>query len=271
MIQHKPILTDAEMHALICGNPFTPGLSVARLKDFMRQVEKAVVAKQKAEQEQEPVAWAAKASIGSSCFIYGDYVKLFNSKDALLDEYFEATPVPLYAHPMPTDAISSTLEREVLEMVRMLEAKEWADHVGKSELGKRLEWVISTLHNELWEAQTKHSKTELARNQPCGCIVCNCDNDERCVGCGAKNCGTHAVGEIPNPIYIDHIPGAGKMVVPHGYRLVKLADIDTCIQMASIFDDGGDGADPESAKRCVNILKAMITVVPKYTSDSYEL
>lgn len=55
MNKPESILTDAEMRALICGNPFTLGLSIARLKDFIRQVEKAVVAKLVA--EQEPAAW----------------------------------------------------------------------------------------------------------------------------------------------------------------------------------------------------------------------
>jgi len=41
---------------------------------------------------------------------------------------------------------------------------------------------------------------KLQRNQPCGCIVCMCDDDERCHGCGAKHCGTHPVGQIPNPM-----------------------------------------------------------------------
>lgn len=30
----------------------------------------------------------------------------------------------------------------------------------------------------------------LAREQPCGCLVCTCEDEERCHGCGAKNCGT---------------------------------------------------------------------------------
>lgn len=41
----------------------------------------------------------------------------------------------------------------------------------------------------------------LARDQPCGCIVCKCHDEEHCYGCGAKNCGTHKVGQIPNPVY----------------------------------------------------------------------
>jgi hypothetical protein len=43
----------------------------------------------------------------------------------------------------------------------------------------------------------------LAREQPCGCIVCTCKTEERCLGCGARHCGTHPVGEIPSPVYAD--------------------------------------------------------------------
>ena len=42
----------------------------------------------------------------------------------------------------------------------------------------------------------------LAKNQDCGCVICTCENDERCMGCGAKHCGTHPVGQIPRPKYI---------------------------------------------------------------------
>ena len=41
------------------------------------------------------------------------------------------------------------LQAEVLGMVRMLEANEWADHCGQSELGKRLEGAITALQNQL--------------------------------------------------------------------------------------------------------------------------
>ena len=43
--------------------------------------------------------------------------------------------------------------------------------------------------------------SDLAKNQPCGCVVCYCENGEKCLGCGAKNCGTHPVGKIPNPVF----------------------------------------------------------------------
>ncbi len=41
----------------------------------------------------------------------------------------------------------------------------------------------------------------LARNQPCGCVVCICEDEDQCQGCGGKNCGTHGNSEIPNPVY----------------------------------------------------------------------
>jgi hypothetical protein len=41
----------------------------------------------------------------------------------------------------------------------------------------------------------------LAKHQPCGCVVCTCEDDVQCHGCGAKHCGTHPVGEIPNPLF----------------------------------------------------------------------
>lgn len=41
----------------------------------------------------------------------------------------------------------------------------------------------------------------LAKHQPCGCVICDCEGQERCFGCGAKHCGTHPFGEIPNPVY----------------------------------------------------------------------
>lgn len=44
----------------------------------------------------------------------------------------------------------------------------------------------------------------LARNQPCGCVICICADPVKCHGCGALECGTHPVGEIPDPVYEPH-------------------------------------------------------------------
>ena len=48
-------------------------------------------------------------------------------------------------------------------------------------------------------------KTEEPRRYPCGCVSCVCDCDERCLGCGAKNCGTHP-GLPPAPPSPDEKP-----------------------------------------------------------------
>jgi len=41
----------------------------------------------------------------------------------------------------------------------------------------------------------------LAKHQPCGCVICTCEDDYQCQGCGARNCGKHLAGEIPTPVY----------------------------------------------------------------------
>lgn len=43
----------------------------------------------------------------------------------------------------------------------------------------------------------------LAKHQPCGCIICTCEDEMRCHGCGAKHCGTHSLGQLPDPIFED--------------------------------------------------------------------
>jgi hypothetical protein len=50
-------------------------------------------------------------------------------------------------------------------------------------------------------AAIEADRSELARHQPCGCVICVCEDDEQCQGCGAKSCGKHQAGEIPNPVY----------------------------------------------------------------------
>lgn len=51
----------------------------------------------------------------------------------------------------------------------------------------------------------------LAKHQPCGCVICTCENDEQCQGCGAKNCGSHPIGKIPNPVYTQPVGYAGSV------------------------------------------------------------
>lgn len=87
MTKHKSILTDAEMHTLISGNPFTLGLSIARLKDFIRQVEKAVQAK--LVEQHTPIAWLNEET--------GDVISSELKDDA--PEMLKGYDVPLYKCP----------------------------------------------------------------------------------------------------------------------------------------------------------------------------
>lgn len=42
---------------------------------------------------------------------------------------------------------------------------------------------------------------ELAKYQPSGCVICTCDHETQCQGCGAHHCGGHPVGEFSKPAY----------------------------------------------------------------------
>jgi len=70
----------------------------------------------------------------------------------------------------------------------------------------------------LTATQQAAQKRVFAKHQPCGCVVCTCEDDERCHGCGARNCGGHAVGEFPNPVYADQpqqaVPSQGAGELP---------------------------------------------------------
>lgn len=59
-------------------------------------------------------------------------------------------------------AQQANLQAEVMEMVWLMEANEWADHCGKSELGKRLEWAITRLHNQIAELKKSLSQQQAA-------------------------------------------------------------------------------------------------------------
>lgn len=76
---------------------------------------------------------------------------------------------------------------------------------GESNSSERtfFDMALKKLETELSEA-LKWKEPMLSRNQPCGCVICNCESEERCSGCGSKYCGTHAIGQIPNAIYENH-------------------------------------------------------------------
>ena len=74
--------------------------------------------------------------------------------------------------------------------------------------GRQLPENIKAAFFMVWQAalasQQDHivDGNEMAKHQPCGCVICTCEHETQCQGCGAKHCGTHAVGNIPNPVYL---------------------------------------------------------------------
>lgn len=119
--------------------------------------------------------------------------------------------------------IGRNIEQAVLaklaeqEPVAWTSSKIFGHYVTHDTKATAAEWFKESLDVPLYAhpmpcvSENGESNTQLARHQPCGCIVCYCENQVQCLGCGAEHCGTHDLGEIPNPVYVDHIPSASKM------------------------------------------------------------
>lgn len=63
---------------------------------------------------------------------------------------------------------------------------------------------------------TPKQQPELAKYQPCGCVICTCEHETRCQGCGAHHCGTHPVGQFPEPAYQQPAPDVTGLVIARG-------------------------------------------------------
>lgn len=88
---------------------------------------------------------------------YGVHLQPCNGRKSIVDAYQESLDHTVY------------LKNEIIERDRM-EAR------------------IRHLEQELKDTQDLLQTPEYAREQPCGCIVCVCETNDRCHGCGAKMC-----------------------------------------------------------------------------------
>lgn len=50
---------------------------------------------------------------------------------------------------------------------------------------------IDQLSSELAERDRRITELSTRLDRTCGCVTCICENDEKCQGCGAKNCDLH--------------------------------------------------------------------------------
>ena len=78
------------------------------------------------------------------------------------------------------------------------------------------------------------STSILARQQPCGCIVCICEDDKQRQGCGASNCGSHPPGQIPNPVYEVATARTG---YPAALETIESQIKRHLIQLETLFDE----------------------------------
>lgn len=142
--------------------------------------------------------------------------------------------------------------------------------------GNRYTWQATRDAYEVWLQQAKRHEAELrtkagvkmlAKYQSCGCQVCVCETEDRCLGCGAKNCGTHPAGEIPNPIYV--APLAQAVDVPSAQEfhsddvaVQKFADAMK-VKMAKQRAKGYGGWDDESQCPVERLRSALFESVAK--------
>ena len=97
---------------------------------------------------------------------------------------------------------------------------------------------------KLWEDRgEKEIPCEPLRHQPCGCILCCCEDEEQCHGCGAKMCKEHTeLGYIPNLVYAKRsekkITGRGMMAK---YRkkpvVIEAVQMMRCYMEEPMFDN----------------------------------
>ena len=63
---------------------------------------------------------------------------------------------------------------------------------------------------------------------------------------------------------------AVQAAVPDGYAVVSVEKINAAIQRARVFDDGGDGADPESARSVVTLLRDILTAATAHPAEGMQ-
>lgn len=90
--------------------------------------------------------------------------------------------------------------KEVRELVDKLVGSAYLD--GVHELGAASDETRS-VRSALEQVLSQQAET-LAKYQPCGCVICTCEDEKQCQGCGAKHCGNRT----DHPAYVKRQPEA---------------------------------------------------------------
>lgn len=236
MSKFERVLSDEYLDEVVANSPFTVGQSITRSKDFILRVEQAVLAKLAT--KQEPVVYL--------------YAGDLYSDDGDINDHIREHGMPLYTHPCvapmsnKADCVSEKAENAT-QTNRQASFDSSLARSGQLDRALVKSLALQSGFKPKDDGELREYVYEFA---------------EKLLGSyqGLADDSNHDIGsKEQHRTAKSHIPGAGKMIPPYGYRLIKLADIDTAIQRASVFDDGGDGADPESARSCIEILKGMIS------------
>ncbi|GHH52982.1 hypothetical protein [[Pseudomonas] boreopolis] len=102
----------------------------------------------------------------------------------------------------PAQAVDLEQFREAAEAMKREEIKEQTGGLTKGDPEKiaRADRLLALL------AAQQPAAPVLAKHQPCGCVICTCEDEQQCQGCGAKHCGNRA----------DHPPYVGQQPARRG-------------------------------------------------------
>lgn len=90
-------------------------------------------------------------------------------------------------------------EKDMIQSLRMSLQEVIQETVSPEEFMNQIKQALKEAREE--GAREAFSLPALEKYQPCGCIICTCDDPQKCWGCGAKNCYGHPIGQFKNPVY----------------------------------------------------------------------
>ena len=103
----------------------------------------------------------------------------------------------------------------------------------------------------------QHVAPTLAKHQPCGCVICTCEDEQQCQGCGAKHCGNRA----DHPPYVAQQPAHPSMEAIGDWVLVpRTPTLD--MANAAWRELESQGIDPEDVE-APQVWDAMLAAAPQ--------
>lgn len=152
---------------------------------------------------------------------------------------------------------ASKVAMEKLAAIVNLDSHEFKAHPGRSYVDRdAVMAMIPALRDSIFAivgearalaAHPRAADQVLAKRQPCGCVICTCEDPVQCHGCGAEHCGKHPVGEFDAPVYESaHPRAAGEPA--RALRMLTQEELQSCIRKA--LAEGGSFSDEVQRKFC---------------------